>query len=226
MIHEKNLKQKISWHCPFKENEAKNYNSLGGGGEASKMATQASPPPKVAGQKWRVSHVETRQNDPPRPATTRHLSRDWGRGKRGATRHFSIYTLINGYFKKLISHNRSAKLAPSLLRCQSLPIFFLRAVRRGNVSYIVTRAYSVKDLPFSVGYTTFYRQHLCRRQWTQEQSRPQQHTWNSKLFVIIPAESTAAHSLHTQQLYVNWGYRFKTPIAKEAFSLAMFMFTS
>ncbi len=29
----------------------------------------------------------------------------------------------------------------------------------------------------------FYRQHLCRRQWTQEQSRPQQHTWNNKLFV-------------------------------------------
>jgi hypothetical protein len=81
----------------------------------------------------------TRQ-DPPRPATTRHLSRARGRGQKGATRHFSIYSLIKGYFKKLISHNRSAKLAPSLLKCQSLPISFLRAVRRENVSYIVTRA--------------------------------------------------------------------------------------
>ncbi len=34
----------------------------------------------------------------------------------------------------------------------------------------------------------------------QEQSRPQQHTWNSKLFVIFPTQSTAAHSLHFQHL--------------------------
>ncbi len=34
----------------------------------------------------------------------------------------------------------------------------------------------------------------------KEQSRPQQHMWNSKLFVIFPAETTAAHSLHFQHL--------------------------
>jgi hypothetical protein len=203
---------------------------VGGGG--SKMAAQASPLFQVAG--WRVKsdgsilppHVMTRQNGPPGPAKGPPPITWPGEREGGKTRHFSKCWSITGYFKRPISQNISAKLAPSLLKCQSLPISFLRAVRRENVSYIVTRAYSVKDLPFSVGYTTFYRQHLCRRQWTQEQSRPQQHTWNSKLFVIIPAESTAAHSLHTQQLYVNWGYRFKTPIAKEAFSLAMFMFTS
>jgi hypothetical protein len=38
----------------------------------------------------------------------------------------------------------------------------------------------------SVDYTPFYRQHLCGGQCIQEQSRPQQHTWNSKLFVIFP----------------------------------------
>jgi hypothetical protein len=81
------------------------------------------------------------RHDPPRPATTRHLSRDRGRGKKGATRHFSKCSLIKDYFKILISHNRRAKLAPPLLQCQSLPISFLRAVRRQNVSYIVTRAY-------------------------------------------------------------------------------------
>ncbi len=62
-------------------------------------------------------------------------------GKKGATRHFSKCSLIKEYFKKLISHNRRAKLAPSLIQCQSSPISFLRAVRRENVSYIVTRAY-------------------------------------------------------------------------------------
>ncbi len=83
----------------------------------------------------------TRQH-PPRPTTTRHLSHDRGRGKKGATRHFSKYSLIKDYFKKLISQkNRSAKLAPFLLQCQSSLISFLQAVRREIVSYIVTRAY-------------------------------------------------------------------------------------
>ncbi len=54
--------------------------------------------------------------------------------------------------------------------------------------------------PFSVDCTTFYRQHLCGGYCTQEQSRPQQHTWNSKLFVIFPAEITAVQSLHFQHL--------------------------
>ena len=52
----------------------------------------------------------------------------------------------------------------------------------------------------SVDYTLFYRQHLCGGQCTQEQSRPQQHMWNSKLFVIFPTETTAAQSLHFQHL--------------------------
>ncbi len=37
----------------------------------------------------------------------------------------------------------------------------------------------------------------------REQSRPQQQTWNSKLFVIFRAETTAAHSPHFQHLYVD-----------------------
>jgi hypothetical protein len=70
---------------------------------------------------------------------TRHLSRDQGRGKKGATRHFSNGSLIKDYFKILISHNRGVMLAPYLLQCQSSPLSFLRAVRKENVSYIVTR---------------------------------------------------------------------------------------
>ncbi len=93
------------------------------------MATQAAPPPpKVAGLE---------RGDPPRPATY-HVT--GGEGKEG-NRHFSNSSLIKDYFKILKSHNSRAMLAPSLLQCQSLPVSFLRAVRRENLSYIVTQAY-------------------------------------------------------------------------------------
>ncbi len=120
------------------------------------MATQAAPPPP----KWLVptwgpakmtrqhppAPATTRQH-PPAPANTRHdppwpaIYHMTGGGGKGMTRHFSKCSLIKDYFKRLISHNRLAKLAPSLLQCQSSPISFLRAVIRENVSYIVTRAY-------------------------------------------------------------------------------------
>ncbi len=131
----------------------------------------------------------THQNDPPRPATYHLTGEKGGREKRGVNCHFSNSSIIKDYFKTLISHNRRAMLAPSLLQCQSSPISFLRAVKRENVSYIVTRAYKIpagNGPHFSVSYTTFYRQHLCGRQCTQEQSWPQQHMWNSKLFVLFP----------------------------------------
>jgi hypothetical protein len=73
----------------------------------------------------------TRQ-DPPQPVTY-HVT--GGRGKKGTNPNFSIYSLIKGYFKKLTSHNKSAKLVPSVLKYHILPISFLQAVRRENVSY-------------------------------------------------------------------------------------------
>jgi hypothetical protein len=119
-------------------------------GESQQDGNLSPPPPP----KWRVKSggsptwgpVKMTRQDPPRPATTRHdppchLSHDPGRGKKGATLHFSKCSLIKDYFKKLISHNRCAMLPPSLLKCQSLPISFLQAVRREIVSYIVTQAY-------------------------------------------------------------------------------------
>jgi len=51
----------------------------------------------------------------------------------------------------------------------------------------------------------------------QEKSRPQQHTRNSKLFVVFPLKSTASHSLHIQHLLCGLRLRFKTLITKEAF---------
>ncbi len=115
-------------------------------GKGSKMATQASPLPQVAGQRVKsggsIPPPHPRGDPPKWPARdlpkTRHLSRDQGRGK---TRHFSKYWLIKGYFKRPTSQNLSAKLASSLLQCQSLPISFLWAVRRENVPYIAAQAY-------------------------------------------------------------------------------------
>jgi hypothetical protein len=113
------------------------------GGKPWRWQPKPPPPPKVVGLKWRVPHRGTRQN-PPGPANTRYDPPPitWpGEGGKGGDPPFSKCPLIKNYFKKLISHNRHAKLAPSLLQCQSLPISFLRALRRENESYIVTQAY-------------------------------------------------------------------------------------
>ncbi len=90
----------------------------------------------------------------------------------------------------------------SLLQCQIVLISFLRAVRRKMVSYIVRRAYKrAPKLVASPQLTTLHSTgDISGGQCIQEQSRPQQHTWNSKLFVIFPAEITAAQSLHFQHL--------------------------
>ncbi len=155
------------------------------------MAGLFSPPP----------HVGSCQNDPPGTRhghVTFHVTRGEGRGEDPP---LSKYSLIKGYFKRPKSQNLSAKLSPSLLQCQSLPISFLRAVRRENVPYIATQAYirPAKTTLHSQSATLHSTGNISAESSEhQEQSRPQQHMWNSKLFVIFPAKSTAAHSLHIQ----------------------------
>ncbi len=195
------------------------------GGKPARWKPKPPPPPKWRVPTWGPTKM-TRQ-DPPRPATTRHLSRDRRRGKKGATRHFSKYSLIKDYFKKLISHKRSAKLAPSLLKCQSLPISFLRAVRRENVSYIVTLAYKrPAKMTRRSQSASLHSTGNISAEGSENKNKAGHSSTRGLVSSIFPAESTAAHSLHIQHLYVDWGYRFKTPIAKEAFLLAMFMLTS
>jgi hypothetical protein len=84
----------------------------------------------------------------------------------------------------------------SLLQWQTVLISFLFAWW-GKMALYIVKAASRQP---SVDCTPFYRQHLCRGQCTQEQRGAQQHTWNSKPFVIFPAEITAAQSLHFQHL--------------------------
>jgi hypothetical protein len=94
---------------------------------------------------------------------------------------------------------------------------------RENVSYIVTRAYKrhAGTARLSQSATLHSTGNISAEDSVkQEQSRRQEHTWNSKLFVIFPAESTAEHSLHFQHLYVDCGYEFKTPIAKRSLNFS------
>ncbi len=144
----------------------------------------------------------------------------WGKPGRGQPKPPPEWRAKAGGSALLISHNRRVILVPSLLQCQSSPISFLQAVRREYVSYIVTWASKrpAETGGLSQAVTLCSTSNISAEgSVKQEQSRPQQHTWNSKLLVIFPAESTAAHSQHFQHLYVDWGYKFKTPIVKEAF---------
>ncbi len=65
----------------------------------------------------------------------------WWGGWGGEKCDFFKYSLINGYFKRPILQNCRAKLAPTLLQCQSPPSYFPRAVRSKYPAYIVTCAY-------------------------------------------------------------------------------------
>ncbi len=153
------------------------------------MAIQAVPP----SPKWWVSGPNRRVYPPPQVATrqndlqgTRHDPPPvtWLVGRGGGKKsHFFKYSLIKGYFKRPIWQNLSAKLAPTLLQCQSLPTSFLWAVRRENAAYTVTRACirPSKMACLSQSATLLSTGNISAEgSEHQEQSRPQQQTWNSK----------------------------------------------
>ena len=117
-----------------------------------------------------------------------------------------------------ISQNLSVKPAPTLLQCQRLPSSFPCEKQKSCLYSDPSLRNAVKMAGLSQSVTLHSTGNISAEgSVQQEQSEPQQHMWNSLLFVIFPLKSTTAHSLHIQHLYVDWGYRFKTPIAKEAF---------
>ncbi len=77
----------------------------------------------------------------------------------------------------------------------------------------------------SVDCTPFYRQHLCRGQCIQERSRPQQHMWNSKPFLIFPAE-LLLHKVYISNILCGLRLSIQNIDCKEKPSLAMFISTS
>jgi hypothetical protein len=181
------------------------------------------PPPKMRNcpQNWRIlaeSPVPTtwqrslkmptgRKKAPTgRQVDAKGVTWPVGCGVRG--RHFPAYTLINGYIKKPFSQIRGGKPSSTLLQWQSLPTSFPRAVRSEYPAYIVTRLYiswgegDIRPQSRSLHSTDNISAEDSEQ---QEQSRPQQHMGNSKLFVVFPLKSTAAHSLHIQHLNVDWG---------------------
>jgi hypothetical protein len=120
------------------------------------------------------------------------------------------------------------KPSSTLLQCQSLPTSSLRAVRSEYPAYIVVAFIYKQGESYSVSVASLHstgnisaedREH-------QEQSRPQQHTWNSKLFVLFPLKSTAAHSLHIQHLLCGLRLKIQDLYSKRSLSLVMFMLTS
>ncbi len=127
-------------------------------------------------------------------------------GVRGDRTPFPAYSLINGYLKKPFSQIRGGKHSSTLLQCQSLPTSFPRAVRSEYPAYIVKRFYiswgegDIQPQSASLHSTDNISAEDIEQ---QEQSQPQQYTWKSKLFVVFPLKSTAAHSLRIQNLNVD-----------------------
>ncbi len=115
-------------------------------------------------------------------------------GLRG--RHFPVHSSINGYIKKPCSQIRGGKPSSTLLQYQSLPTSFPRAVRSEYPAYIVAHLY------ISRGRGLFgLSRHCFNLQATSLQRIVNiKNMWNSKLIVVFPLKSTAAHSLLIQHL--------------------------
>ncbi len=95
-----------------------------------------------------------------------------GGGWENAISSFTLQLMVIS--RNLFHKTRVQKPSSTLLQCQSLPTYFLRAVRSNYPAYIVF-AFIYKQggggYSFSVGVATFYRQHLCRGQW-KTRSKP------------------------------------------------------
>jgi hypothetical protein len=93
------------------------------------------------------------------------------------------------------------KPSSTLLQCQNLPTSFLQAVRSEYPADIVFTfickqgGQAILSQSASLHSTGNISAEDSEQ---QEQSRPQQHMWNSELFVLFPLKSSAAHSLQHQ----------------------------
>ncbi len=151
----------------------------------------------------------------------RHVGRGWAQFATAIRRRKGIHTLV---WKKHLEILLRCCGIPPPLRCLILAAGFgTLATQFGVFSPRVRVARN--SLQPSVDCTPFYRQHLCRGQCIQGRSRPQQHTWNSKPFVIFPAELL----LHKDYIFnILCGLRLwiQDIYSKEKPSLAMFISTS
>ncbi len=169
-------------------------------GKARQRATQATPPCVASG--FGALKVEKSQVEPPkRPNETPKWNAWLGEGEAWNATFQIIQQWSN--ISRCLFHMTTCIPCP-LLTAVSKFTYLLPMCCNERKHGLYSEAEPIKRRQiwplFSVDYTTFYRQHLCGGQCTQEQSQPQQYAWNSKLFVIFPAEFTAAQSLHFQHL--------------------------
>ncbi len=123
----------------------------------------------------------------------------------------------------LLSYLKSAESPPPLRRLILAAGFGILATQFGDFSPRVRVARTSRQP--SVDCTPFYRQHLCRGQCLQEWSRPQQHTCNSKPFVIFPAE-LLLHKVYISNILCGLRLWIQDIYRKEKPSLAMFISAS
>jgi hypothetical protein len=118
------------------------------------MATQAIPPSQLVELSPKSAelpshHVEGAAGEAKCPRTVRQVPAKcqpsvrqacgqpvWC-GVRNAISSYTLYSSINGYFKKPFSQLRGGKPSSTLLQCQSLPTSSLRAVRSEYPAHIV-----------------------------------------------------------------------------------------
>ncbi len=191
LCQEENITSKTKARCHLnKENEAKKYIPCVWG-KARERATQATP--RVA-PRFGVSSRG--------PKWVARMGCQSGGGGGGNSATFQI-TQQWSNISRCLFHMKTC-IPCSLLIAVSKFAYLLSKCCKERKCGLSSEAETINRRqiwqPVSVNYTTFYRQHLCRGQCTKEQSRPQQHAWNSKLFVIFPAEITAAQSLNFQHL--------------------------
>jgi len=105
------------------------------------------------------------------------------------------------------------------MQCQSLPISFLRAVRRENVSYIVTRAYKRCTKMGSLSQSaTIHSTGNISAEVSENKNKAghnsKRGTVSSLLFFPL---KLMLHKVYISNILCGPGYEFKTPIVKEAF---------
>ncbi len=170
---------------------------------ACERATQATPPPPWVATKFGASHVGSCQIEQPKQ---QNESPNWGAilGGEGKSATFQITQQRSNISRSLFHTEDVYSIPCPLLTAVSKFAYLLSTSCEERKCALCSEEGPIKRRqiwqPFSVGYTKFYRQHRCGGKCIQEQSRQQQHTWNSNLFVIFPAETTAAQSLHFQHL--------------------------
>ncbi len=138
-------------------------------------------------QIWRLPHVGKCQIESPNAKMGRqNEAPDWGRGG-GNSATFQI-TQQWSNISRCLFHTKTCIFCP-LLNAVSKFAHLLSTCCKERKSGLYCKAEPINRRqiwqPVSVNYTSFYRQHLCRELCTQEQIRPQLHTWNSKLFDIF-----------------------------------------